>query len=156
MMASRSFAEVLEARLPGLPATPKPPVSHIATGPLFHSISMPWWPGASAFGRARPTRTASLKTATATATTTVSSAPRTARVLSPTEADALQLLAGHGAMPLMPSFTVEELKRTFRRAARAVHPDTHAGASEAERRRCAEAFVAVRQAYVLLLRLTRS
>jgi hypothetical protein len=154
MMASRSFAEVLEARLPSLPATPKPPVSHIATGPLFHSISMPWWPGTSAFGRARPTRTASLKTATAT--TTVSSAPRTARVLSPTEADALQLLAGHGARPLMTSFTVEELKRTFRRAARAVHPDTHTGASEAERRRCAEAFVAVRQAYVLLLRLTRS
>jgi hypothetical protein len=52
---------------------------------------------------------------------------------------------------LPPGATTEEIKRAYRRLARAVHPDLHPDASATERRALEERFVALTQAYKRLV-----
>jgi molecular chaperone DnaJ len=52
---------------------------------------------------------------------------------------------------LTPGAEVAEIKRAYRRLARAVHPDLHPGASDDERRALQTRFAEVTEAYRLLV-----
>jgi len=76
------------------------------------------------------------------------------RALTTEQQAALEVLASAAREPLDSSFDRAALKRTYRRAARRLHPDTHPDADPAERRRLEAAFASTRNAYLALLALT--
>lgn len=78
------------------------------------------------------------------------SRPSSSRPLTAAECAALRTLNAFGA-DLTPDFTVNELRRAFKRAARRCHPDAHHDAGPLECTRLGQVFGAVSEAYRLLL-----
>jgi hypothetical protein len=87
----------------------------------------------------------------------VAAGTRLARLLAFLEATGLlaveapALSAAWAALELSPGAPLDEVRRAYRRLARALHPDAHPGAADAERRRLAARFDAVTRAYRLLV-----
>jgi len=74
---------------------------------------------------------------------------RPRRRLTARQAAALARLRANGA-ELLDDFLGWELKMTFKRLARALHPDMHPDADASQRRQLAAEFAAVREAYEIL------
>ena len=68
-----------------------------------------------------------------------------------TVANELSLAAAYAALELADGAPTDEVKRAYRRLARALHPDAHPGASPAELRELEDHFAAVTAAYRRLL-----
>ena len=131
-----------------------PPIGEPAAAGRFTSgvatRSLYWFEGAAP--------TAPLKSATrmttarsATQLRLVHAAPpvRPARVLSPSQREALNALIGLGAK-LDDGFTLQELRSQFRALARAYHPDRHQGTRREAADQLARTFVTLRRAYEVL------
>jgi hypothetical protein len=78
----------------------------------------------------------------------------TARMLSVRERGALMELQALGA-GLTPDFTFDELRSAFRALAFEYHPDRHSARSLTERARCSQLFARARDAYHVLLDVSR-